>query len=216
MSGVSVESIGICWVVLPRMRRLLPGRFPARLSHPCLTRQAFQPLLASALMSDAVPHVSRLASWVNERTKGRPTPAAFLRFHRWVYLRSGGSLGHGLIGAPSLLLTTTGRRSHRPRVTVLAYARDGDRYVVTASNDGRDADPAWLLNLEAAPLVMLQVARRRRRGTATVVRPPDPDYPRLWAMVNAANHDRYTGYQAKTRRPIPLVALQPDAVPPPG
>jgi hypothetical protein len=28
-------------------------------------------------------------------------------------------------------------------------------------------------------------------GTATVVRPPDPDYPRLWALVNAGNHDRY-------------------------
>jgi deazaflavin-dependent oxidoreductase (nitroreductase family) len=167
-------------------------------------------------MSDAVPHVSRLASWLNQRTKGRPTPAALLSFHRWIYLRSDGRFGHGMMGAPSLLLTTTGRRSRQPRVTALIYACDGDRYVVTASNDGRDADPAWLLNLEAAPLVTLQVGRRRRRRTATVVRPPDPDYPRLWALVNAGNHDRYTGYQAKTQRPIPLVTLQPDAVPPPG
>ena len=165
-------------------------------------------------MSDTAPHVSRLASWLNERTKGQHTPAAFYRFHRWLYVRSGGRFGHGLIGTASLVLTTTGRRSHRLRRTVLAYARDGDRYVITASNDGLDADPGWLLNLEAAPLVTLQVARRSRPATATVVRPSDPDYPRLWALVNAANHDRYIGYQAKTQRPIPLVALQPDPVPP--
>jgi F420H(2)-dependent quinone reductase len=179
-------------------------------------KAALPPQLGSAFMSDAVPQVSRLASWLNERTKGQHTPATFYHFHRWAYLRSGGRLGHGLIGAPSLVLITTGRRSQRIRATVLACARDGDSYVVTASNDGLDADPAWLLNLEAAPQVTMQVARRRRQGTATVVRLPDPDYPRLWELVNAANHDRYTAYQARTGRPIPLVIVQPDAVLPPG
>ena len=78
-------------------------------------------------MSDTAPRVSRLASWLNERTRGRPTPAAFYRFHRSVYVRSGGRFGHGLIGTASLVPTTTGRHSHRLRRTVLACARDGDR-----------------------------------------------------------------------------------------
>lgn len=39
------------------------------------------------------------------------------RFHRWLYQASGGRLGHGLIGAPALLLHTTGRRTGTRRST---------------------------------------------------------------------------------------------------
>jgi deazaflavin-dependent oxidoreductase (nitroreductase family) len=152
--------------------------------------------------------VPRIASWVNRRTKGRPTPAAFLRFHRWLYLKSGGHFGHGLIGAPCLVLTTTGRRSAVHRSTVLVYAREDDRYVVAASNDGLDRDPSWLLNVRAEPNVKLQVGCYLLDGTARVVERSDPDYSRLWSTVNTVNHDRYDSYQAKTSRPIPLVIVE--------
>lgn len=149
------------------------------------------------------PPVPRIAGWLNERTRGRPTPAAFLHFHCWLYRTSGGRLGHGLIGAPSLVLTTLGRRSGRARVNVLVYARDGDRYVVAASNDGRDTSPAWLLNVRAQPRVAVQVGRRRFRGRAQALEASEADHPRLWALMNATNHDRYHGYQTLTQRPNP-------------
>lgn len=133
------------------------------------------------------------------------------RLHQGLYVRTGGRVGHRLIGVPSLLLTTTGRRSGRPRTSALVYARDGSDFVVAASNGGLDQDPAWILNIRSNPAVRIQVARRRGSGRARVVERDDADYARLWGLVNAVNHNRYDGYQARTSRPIPLVAVTPDA-----
>jgi hypothetical protein len=41
------------------------------------------------------------------------------------------------------------------------------------------------------------------------VLPDDPDYARLWKIVNKNNSNRYEAYQEKTSRPIPVVALKP-------
>jgi hypothetical protein len=42
-----------------------------------------------------------------------------------------------------------------------------------------------------------------------VVEPSDPDYQRLWGIVNENNRNRYDGYQRQTTRPIPVVAIRP-------
>ena len=130
-----------------------------------------------------------------------------LRLHQLIYTRTDGRVGHRMIGVPTLLLRTTGRRSGATRTNALVYARDGDDYLVVASNGGADRPPAWLHNLRASPEVEIQVARERRAGTARIVEPSDPDYDRLWKLVNDNNHDRYTGYQKQTARPIPVIAL---------
>jgi hypothetical protein len=41
------------------------------------------------------------------------------------------------------------------------------------------------------------------------VLPDDPDYTRLWQIVNKNNSNRYEAYQKKTSRPIPVVVLTP-------
>ncbi len=135
--------------------------------------------------------------------------AAYLRFHSAVYRRTDGRLGHRLVGVPSLILRTTGRRSGAPRESVLIYARDGADFVVVASNDGLDRHPAWFFNIEADPSVEIQVGRRRMPARARTIARDDPDRARLWALANAANHGRYDGYQRRTSRPIPLVVLAP-------
>ena len=134
---------------------------------------------------------------------------AYLRFHQWVYERSGGWIGHRMTGTRSLLLTTTGRRTGEHRTSALIYARDGDDYVLVASNHGLERPAAWQLNIEAEPRVEVQVARQRFAGTARVVEASDPAFARLWAIANAGNHNRYNGYQAGTRRPIPIVVVTP-------
>jgi F420H(2)-dependent quinone reductase len=134
-----------------------------------------------------------------------------LRVHQALYEGTGGRLGHRAILVPTLLLTTTGRRSGRDRTVALAYARDGDDLVVVASNHGEDTDPAWLHNIRSDPAVGIQVGRDRGRGRARIVASGDPDHERLWALVNANNHGRYAGYQSRTSRPIPLVALTPES-----
>lgn len=132
-----------------------------------------------------------------------------LRIHGILYERSDGRLGHHMLGVPTLLLRTTGRRSGATRTNSLVYARDGDEYLVVASNGGADRPPAWLHNLKANPQVEIQIGRDRRGGAARVIEPSDPNYERLWKLVNENNRDRYTGYQKQTSRPIPVVAITP-------
>jgi len=132
-----------------------------------------------------------------------------LRVHEKVYIASDGRIGHKILGVPTLLLHTTGRRSGKPRTNGLVYARDGDDYLVVASNGGADRAPAWLHNLKANPSVEVQIGRKRRPATARVVDPSDPDYSRLWQIVNENNRDRYTAYQQQTARPIPVISITP-------
>jgi deazaflavin-dependent oxidoreductase (nitroreductase family) len=133
----------------------------------------------------------------------------FLRLQQWVLIRSDGRVGHRMSGVPTLLLRTTGRRSGATRTNGLVYARDGDDYLVVASNGGSDRAPSWLYNLRAKSEVGIQVRRDRLTGTARVIEPSDPDYARLWRIVNENNRDRYTAYQEKTDRPIPVIAIKP-------
>ncbi len=68
------------------------------------------------------------------------------------YLSSGGSDGHmykmtqpGLseMNVPSLLLTTTGRKSGEKFIFPLFYGEDGGKYFVVASKGGAPEHPGW-------------------------------------------------------------------------
>ena len=133
-----------------------------------------------------------------------------LRIHEQLYRRTDGRIGHRMMGVPTLLLRTTGRRSGATRTNGLVYARDDDDYLVVASNGG-------------APIVLrrgcITSARThrsrfrspgsRRKGTAKVVEPTDPDYAGLWSVVNENNLDRYSAYQKQTARAIPVIIVTP-------
>ena len=132
----------------------------------------------------------------------------FVRAHDAVYQGTRGWIGHRIPGAPnSLLLHTIGAKTGLPRTNSLSYARDGAEYLVVASNGGDRRAPGWYHNLRARPDVEINVGPRRFPATATAVLPDDPDYTRLWRIVNANNANRYDGYQARTARPIPVIRL---------
>jgi deazaflavin-dependent oxidoreductase (nitroreductase family) len=130
-----------------------------------------------------------------------------LQVHAFLYERTNGLIGHRILGVPCLMLRTTGRKTAQTRTNSLVYAKDGDRYMVVASKGGDPRAPAWLLNLRAQPAVEVQIGRTRFPASATEIGPGDPDYARLWRLVNDKNNDRYDAYQQKTTRPIPIVAL---------
>lgn len=134
-----------------------------------------------------------------------------LTLHQKVYERSGGRVGHRILGVPCLLLGTVGAKTGRPRVSALAYARDGADHLVAASMGGSPRAPGWYHNVRARPEVEIQVGRRRLPVVARVVDAGTPEYDRLWDLINASNHDRYRGYQRLTTRPIPVVVLSPRA-----
>jgi deazaflavin-dependent oxidoreductase (nitroreductase family) len=62
--------------------------------------------------------------------------------------------------APSLVLTTVGRRTGRPRPVVLQHVRDGAAWVVVGSNWGGPGHPAWVLNLLHRPAAEVTVGGR--------------------------------------------------------
>lgn len=121
------------------------------------------------------------------------------------YRETGGEVGHIWNGVPTLLLTTTGRRSGIQHTAPLIYGQDGDAYVVVASKGGAPAHPAWYLNLDAQPAVELQVAAERfpaRARTATA-----DERARLWPLMTSI-WPAYDDYRAKTDREIPVVVLE--------
>ena len=74
---------------------------------------------------------------------------------------------------------------------------------------GRPRAPGWYHNLRKNPNVEINVGPRRFGVTARPVLPDDPEYSRLWQIVNKNNSNRYAAYQKKTSRPIPVVVLTP-------
>ncbi len=79
-----------------------------------------------------------------------------------------------------------------------------------ASNEGSDASPNWLRNLEASPDVEVWIGRRKLRTTPRILHCEAPDYERLWTLMNVVNFARYEHMQAKTERPFPIVLLKPN------
>jgi deazaflavin-dependent oxidoreductase (nitroreductase family) len=132
-----------------------------------------------------------------------------LRVHDTVYQKTNGWIGHRILGIPSLLLHTVGAKTGKPRSATLTYALDGENYLIVASKGGDPRAPGWYHNLKANPSVEINVGPKRSLVTATPVLPDDPDYARLWKIVNKNNSDRYEAYQKKTSRPIPVVVLKP-------
>ena len=133
-----------------------------------------------------------------------------LRLHDMLYQKSGGRVGHRIPGMPpNLMLHTVGAKTGKARSNTLTYARDGERYLIVASLGGAPRSPGWYHNLKANPDVEINVGTKRLAVTARPVLPDDPDYARLWRIVNDNNANRYDSYQKRTTRPIPIVVLEP-------
>lgn len=94
------------------------------------------------------------------------TPKFLLRLIHWPP-QIAYALGLGpLIGRLVLLLTTTGRKSGKPRVVPLQYEEiDGRIYL--GSSRGVNAD--WVRNIQADPKVTVRMMARRFSGAAEVV-----------------------------------------------
>jgi deazaflavin-dependent oxidoreductase (nitroreductase family) len=105
-----------------------------------------------------------------------------------------------------LLLDHVGARSGKRRTTPLVYMPDGESYVIVAAKAGHPANPSWLHNLRAHPDTEVQIGSRRvkvhAREAATAER------QRLWPLA-ATYNSHWRRYQARTRREIPVLILEP-------
>jgi len=115
-----------------------------------------------------------------------------------------GRVGGPFEGAPLLLLTTTGAKTGRPHTTPVMYLADGDRYVVFASKAGAPTNPAWYHNLLANPRATIEVGTEKFPVDATVMIGPERE--RLYT-TQAERYPGFSGYEQKTSRVIPVIAL---------
>jgi deazaflavin-dependent oxidoreductase (nitroreductase family) len=118
----------------------------------------------------------------------------------------------GPIGAPVMLLETTGRKSGQTRLNPLLFARDGDgdSVIVVGSNFGQAHHPAWTGNLMATPSAVAVVGGQRVPVTATLLDGDEAEtaYRR---MVEIA--DTYSAYRGRTDRQIRVFRLTPTSSP---
>ena len=132
------------------------------------------------------------------------------------YLASGGTDGHMYtiknpnlpeLSVPSLLLTTTGRKSGEKYLVPLFYGETGASVFIVASKGGAPEHPGWYRNILANPAVEVQVGTRKfhaRARTAT-----GAERAALW-IKSLDFWPPYADYQKKAvDREIPVVVLDP-------
>ncbi|QIM21240.1 nitroreductase family deazaflavin-dependent oxidoreductase [Phycicoccus sp. HDW14] len=93
-------------------------------------RSAAATRAGAALLAHTLPTLDRAVSTLS---RGRTTACALLS------------------GLPVLVVTTTGRRTDRPRETRLIGVPVGGTLALLGTNFGQARTPAWVLNLEADP-----------------------------------------------------------------
>jgi deazaflavin-dependent oxidoreductase (nitroreductase family) len=125
--------------------------------------------------------------------------------HRRLLQASGGRLGQ-FGNVRNLVLHTTGRKSGKHRQTPLSFTKDGDAYIVIASNGGSPRPPDWYLNLQADDRAEVEVLGKRQPVVATTATGDDRE--RLWRQA-VSSFAGYSGYQDRTEREIPVVRLTP-------
>lgn len=76
------------------------------------------------------------------------------RLYRWTH---GRFLTSGRPLAPTLLLSTTGRKTGQPRTTPVFYLRDGRHLILCNVNPGFERPNPWTLNIRAQPVVDVQI-----------------------------------------------------------
>lgn len=115
------------------------------------------------------------------------------------------SLGGGKGMIPTLLLTTTGRKSGQELTLPLIFGESGSEYVIVASKGGAPAHPAWYLNLQAKPEVKVQI--KGDKFTAHARTANAAERAALWPKM-VEIYGPYAQYQVKTDRQIPVVILK--------
>jgi len=116
------------------------------------------------------------------------------KIHRVLYAIGLGSL----IGRIILLLTTTGRRSGKKRVTPLQYELIGSDYYVGAAR-GMKAD--WVRNIQSDPHVEVRVGAKHFSANAEIVN--DPSRLADFVEVRLERHPRMIGFIMQKAHGLP-------------
>ena len=138
-----------------------------------------------------------------------PSPVKWVRDQVELYESSGGTQGVSLMqtGLPCIIVTHKGNKSGAIRKTPLMRVKDGDSYVLVASQGGAPTNPVWVYNLRNDGDVEIRDATEVHTMRVREVH-DDAERERVWALSVEA-FSPYAEYQAKTSRKIPVFIAEP-------
>ncbi len=119
---------------------------------------------------------------------------------------SRGRIGSNLGTQTILLLHTTGRKSGQERVIPIAYFDYEGKYLIVASNWGKNQNADWYLNLKKQPRATFEINGKRIEAQSREA--TGEEYDRLWEFATQ-HHPPYLDYQKMTMRHIPIMVFEP-------
>jgi deazaflavin-dependent oxidoreductase (nitroreductase family) len=130
----------------------------------------------------------------------------FMACNAFLIRITGGRMGSKLGTQTILILHTIGRKSGLARAVPIAYFDFEAKFLIVASNWGKDRQADWYLNLKKQPTAKIDL---KGRSIAVRMREAEgEEYARLWKFA-AQKHPPYINYQKMTTRHIPIVVLEP-------
>jgi deazaflavin-dependent oxidoreductase (nitroreductase family) len=138
-----------------------------------------------------------------------PSPRDWVREQVELYESSGGTKGTTLrdTGLPVVIVTHRGNKTGAVRKTPLMRVKEGDNYILIASQGGAPKDPVWVHNLRVNPHIELRDGTIERPMRVREVKDA-VERARLWSLAVAA-YPPYAEYQARTERQIPVFVVRP-------
>lgn len=137
----------------------------------------------------------------------------FMTINTLLLRLSRGKFGSKLGTQTILVLHTIGRKSGQDRSIPIAYFTYEGRYLIVASNWGKDTQADWYLNLKKDPHARLEI-----HGNTVAVAAHEAqgeEYDGLWKFATQ-HHPPYLEYQKMTERRIPIMVFEQVGVTAPG
>ncbi len=147
------------------------------------------------------------------KRKARLPPRWIIRaawaVHRGLYRITGGRLGLRRATPDQwgmMRLTTIGRRTGQERNVILGYFEDGPNLVTMAMNGWGEGEPAWWLNLQAKPDVVVRLTDGSRAVRARAAEGEERE--RLWERWRQLDKD-LDEFAARRPQETAVVILEP-------
>lgn len=118
---------------------------------------------------------------------------------------SGGKVVGPAEGFSLLLLHTTGARTHRDRVTPVAYQPLAEGWAVFATHAGAPKHPDWYHNLLAHPETIIEIGTETVPVRARVAAGEEREA--IWSRQKLF-YPSFAKHEEKTSREIPVIVLE--------
>jgi deazaflavin-dependent oxidoreductase (nitroreductase family) len=124
----------------------------------------------------------------------------------WMYRTLDGRLSSGSKRVHVLMITTSGRRTGKPRSTCVRYLETSADLVVWGTGSGSHRDPDWFQNLRQATSAKVQVRQHQFSVRPRELHGEERDA--MWRDVILAQAPEVDRYARKAGRIIPVAVLE--------